>query len=89
MGLIAALTEAFTFLYQADVGNNLTENELDHVFVGISNQDPKPNPAEVSHWNWVTIEELEQELIRNPKKYSPWFRQCFSKVIKYKLEEPR
>ncbi len=88
MGLVAALTEAFTFSYQADVGNGLTENEFDHIFIGVSNQNPNPNPAEVSDWNWVTIEKLEQELIRNPEKYSLWLRQSFSEVIKYKLQEP-
>jgi isopentenyl-diphosphate delta-isomerase len=83
MGLIATLTEVFTFSYQANVGNSLIEHEFDHVFFGVSNQNPKPNPAEVSDWNWVAVEELEQELIRNPNEYSPWFRKCFSKVIKY------
>jgi isopentenyl-diphosphate delta-isomerase len=89
MGLVATLTEIFTFLYQADVGNSLTENEFDHIFFGVSNQNPTPNPAEVSDWNWVTIEELKQELIRNPEEYSPWLRQCFFKVINYKLRESR
>ena len=89
MGLVATLTEVFTFLYQADVGNGLTENEFDHVFFGVSNQNPNPNPAEVSDWNWATIEELKQELIRNPEEYSPWLRRCFSEVINYKLKEPR
>ena len=88
MGLVVTLTEAFTFLYQADVGNGLTENEFDHIFFGVTNHDPNPNPAEVSDWNWVTVEELEQKLIRNPIEYSPWLRQCFSEIIKYKLQEP-
>jgi isopentenyl-diphosphate delta-isomerase len=87
MGLITTLTEVFTFLYQADAGNGLTENEFDHVFLGVSDQNPNPNPAEVSDWRWVTIEELKQELIRNPKEYSPWLPQCFGEVIKYKLQE--
>ncbi len=85
MGLVATLTEVFTFLYQADAGNGLTEYEFDHVFWGVSNQNPNPNPAEVSDWNWVTIEELKQELIRDPKEYSPWLRQCLSEVIKYNV----
>ena len=89
MGLVATLTEVFTFLYQADVDNGLVENEFDHVFWGVSNQNPNPNPAEVSDWNWVTIEDLKQELIRNPEEYSPWLRQCFSEVINYKLRVPR
>jgi isopentenyl-diphosphate delta-isomerase len=87
MGLVVTLTEAFTFLYQADVGNGLIENEFDHIFFGVSNQNPNPNPAEVSAWNWVTIEELKQELIRNPEEYSPWLLQCFDKVVNYKLRE--
>lgn len=87
MGLAAALTEVFTFAYKADVGNGLIENEFDQVFLGVSNQNPSPNPAEVSDWTWVTIEELEQELIVNPERYSPWLRQCFSEVVKYKLRK--
>ncbi len=87
MGLTAVLTEAFTFSYKADVGNGLIENEFDHVFLGVTNQNPVPNPAEVSDWAWVTISELEQELLLNPEKYSPWLRQCFNVVIRYKLIE--
>lgn len=87
MGLVSTLTEVFTFLYQADVGNGLIENEFDHVFFGVSNQIPKPNLAEVSDWKWVTIKELKQELFRNVKNYSPWLRHCFSEVIKHKCQE--
>ena len=89
MGLAAKLTEVFTFSYKADVGNGLIENEFDHVFLGISNQNPSPNPAEVSDWTWVTIEALEQQLLVSPERYSPWLRQCFSQVVKYKLNTPQ
>lgn len=88
MGLVATLTEVFTFSYHADVGNGLTENEFDHIFFGISNQNPTPNHAEVSDWNWVTIEELKQEITKNPEEYSSWLRQCFSKIRNYKLRKP-
>ena len=87
MGLVATLTEVFTFSYEANVGNGLTENEFDHIFFGVSNQNPNPNPAEVSDWKWVTIQELKQDLIRNAKEYSPWLRHCFSEVVKCKLRE--
>lgn len=85
MGLVAELTEIFTFSYKADVGNGLIENEFDHVFIGVSNQNPTPDHAEVSDWTWTTIEELEQQLVINPEMYSHWLRQCFSEIIKYKL----
>ena len=87
MGLVATLTEIFTFSYQADVGNDLIENEFDHVFYGVSTQDPKPNPVEVSDWNWTNLDILEQELIRNPEEYSPWLRQCFGEVVRHRLYE--
>lgn len=86
MGLTVSLTEVFTFSYQADTGNGFTENEFDHVFFGLSSQNPEPNPAEVSDWKWITMEELEQELIRNPEEYSPWLQQCFGRVMKQKIQ---
>ena len=85
MGLVTTLTEVFTFLYKSDVGNGLIENEFDHVFFGVSNQNPNPNITEVSDWNWVSIEELKEELIINPDKYSPWLRQCFNEVVNRKV----
>ena len=84
MGLIATLTEAFTFSYKADVGNGLTENEFDHIFFGVSNQNPNPDHSEVADWTWVTIEELAQELNTNPEGYSTWLRKCFDEVIMHK-----
>ena len=80
MNLRTSLTEVFTFLYKADVGNGLIENEFDHVFFGTSNNSPNPDPDEVSDWNWITIGELKQELLINPTKFSPWLRQCFNSV---------
>lgn len=88
MGLVVALTEVFTFSYQAEVGGGLIENEFDHVFFGDSNRNPEPNPTEVSDWTWVTVENLGQELIRNPKEYSPWLRRCFSEVVNHKPRKP-
>jgi isopentenyl-diphosphate delta-isomerase len=87
MGLVATLIEVFTFSYKANVGNGLIENEFDHVFLGVSKRNPNPNPAEVSDWSWVTTEKLEQELIRNPGKYSHWLRRCFSEVVRYRLRK--
>lgn len=86
MGLVTRLKEFFTFLYQADVGNGVTENEFDHVFLGVSNQNPNPDTTEVSEWKWVNIEELREELVRNLDKYTPWLRQCFNEVLKHKTQ---
>jgi len=84
MGIITPLTEVFTFSYRADVGSGIIENEFDHVFFGVSNQNPEPNPVEVSGWEWVPIENLEQELIRNPEEFSSWLLQCFGEVVNHR-----
>jgi len=84
MGFITELTEAFTFLYKAEVGNGLTEHEFDHVFFGVSNQVPNPDPIEVSDWEWFSLENLMQDLIVNSERYSFWLRHCFVKVITHK-----
>jgi isopentenyl-diphosphate delta-isomerase len=86
MGIWCRLREVFTFLYRAEVGNGLVENEFDRVFIGFSNQNPRPDPAEVGDWKWISVEELKLELVRNPEAYSPWIRCCFDKVAEY---EPR
>lgn len=83
MGLECELKEAFTFTYNANVGNGLIENEYDHVLVGFCDQDPKPDPAEVSDWKWIAMDDLRQEMVRHPDDYSAWIRRCFPEVVKY------
>lgn len=87
MGIFTPLTEIFTFSYRARVGNGLIENEFDHVFFGTSNQDPDPDPHEVSGWEWITIGKLEKELMRNPGKFSYWLRQCFGQLVDHVSEK--
>jgi isopentenyl-diphosphate delta-isomerase len=83
MGLDCALTEAFTFMYKEDVGGGLVENEFDHVFVGYCDRDPKPDPAEVSEWKWISLEELESDLKTHLKDYTVWFRLCFPQIFRF------
>lgn len=85
MGITATLTEVFTFSYRSNVGNDLIEHEYDHVFFGVSNNDPYPDPTEVSDWKWQDLYSLEQELTTNSEKYSSWLQQCFNKVVKHQL----
>lgn len=82
MGLVTKLAEVFTFSYKADVGDGLIENEFDHVFFGISNQNPTPNPEEVSDWNWVSLDDIKQKVTVNPEMYTYWFRHCFDDIYK-------
>ena len=74
MGISCNLVKEFSFHYKAEFGNGLIENELDHVFFGISNETPKPDPAEVSEWRMITTEELEEEIRQSPENFSEWFK---------------
>ena len=74
MGMQADLLEIGTFVYRAEFDNGLIEHELDHVFVGISNNEPQINPEEVKAYKWVNCDELVVDIAANPQKYTAWFK---------------
>lgn len=64
MGLeVTEVTKIFDFTYLEKLGNELTEHEFDHVFIGFSDEIPLPNPDEVSDFRFVYV-----DLLRNEKK---------------------
>ncbi len=81
MGFDTELKEVFTFTYKAESESGLTEHELDHVFVGRFDGEPKPNPEEADDCKWVNVEGLQQDIKENPNKYSPWFKTALERVI--------
>lgn len=72
MGIDCELTHLFTFTYRAELGEGLSEHEIDHVFVGRYEGEPAPNPAEVSGWRWVDPERLRRDLETHPERFTPW-----------------
>jgi len=76
MGIACRLASAGRFLYRADVGPGLVEHELDHVFVGRSDREPRPDPAEVAGWRRVTLTDLRRDLARRPERYTAWFERA-------------
>ncbi len=79
MGLSAALRCEGRFVYEAhDAGSDLTERELDHVLVGVSDEDPSPNPHEADGWRRVTPADLDAELRDQPERFTPWFARAWA-----------
>lgn len=74
MGIITQLTERFSFIYKADVGEQLTEHELDFVFTGVYNQAPKINHQEVANYKWITLTQLQADILMHPNHYTTWFK---------------
>ncbi len=74
MGFDCELKEAFSFVYRAGFGNGLTEHEYDHVFIGRYDGEIRPSPEEVSEYRWISIEQLKEEIRKNPEGYTPWLK---------------
>lgn len=80
MNTKADLEELFSFIYKAEVENNLIEHELDVILFGVSNDNPQPNPVEVQAYKWINMEELEQWMDRHPEQFTYWFKDVWPRV---------
>jgi isopentenyl-diphosphate delta-isomerase len=83
MGMEVKLKELFNFTYKEELDNELTEYELDHVFLGISDEIPKINTNEVVDWKYIKYDDLKTDLKNNPENYTVWFRKIVERVHKH------
>lgn len=74
LGIDCELEEKFWFIYKADVGQNLWEHELDHVFVGNYEGEFNLNKEEVAEVRYISLENLNIELENNPENFTEWFK---------------
>jgi isopentenyl-diphosphate delta-isomerase len=74
LGIDCELEEKFWFIYKADVGQNLWEHELDHVFVGNYEGEFNLNKEEVAEVRYISLENLYIELENNPENFTEWFK---------------
>jgi len=81
MGMDCKLAELFQFSYRHEFENGLIENEYDHVFMGVSDELPLPDPAEVAGYRYVDTDLLLFELVEQPNEYTAWFKICFEQVL--------
>ncbi|OGO93478.1 MAG: isopentenyl-diphosphate delta-isomerase [Coxiella sp. RIFCSPHIGHO2_12_FULL_44_14] len=74
MGIRIPLQKVGEFQYTAQLDNGLIENEYDHVLIGYTPIETIPfNQKEVADVRWVSLKTLEQELLRQPEKFTSWF----------------
>lgn len=85
MGFDCTLSKIFHFTYKAPFDNNLTEHEVDHVFVGFSDTLPVINPEEVESYRFATLDDISVEMAENPKLFTVWFQIAFERVAEYYL----
>lgn len=86
MGFDCELEYKFNFIYKAHLENDLIEHELDHVFIGTFDDEPKLNPDEVMAYRWVELDDLKKDMKKNPQNYTAWFKIIFEHYVSY-IEE--
>ncbi|WP_171005762.1 NUDIX domain-containing protein [Candidatus Rhabdochlamydia sp. T3358] len=83
MGFSCKLYHAGLFYYKENVGNEMIEHEIDHVFVGLHNpRFIRPNPQEVQNYKWIDVEALQSLSQEEQKKFTAWFFQAFELALK-------
>jgi len=80
MGMQCNLTELFHFIYKEVLDNELTENEIDHVFIGTSDVLPIINSIEVMDFKYMNYSVLKDDIALNPQNYTVWFKMIAEKV---------
>jgi isopentenyl-diphosphate delta-isomerase len=81
MGFDCEIEKAFHFTYKSALDNNLTEHELDHVFIGEYEGEIKPNPEEVESYKYISISDLIDDVKTTPENYTEWFKICLEEVL--------
>lgn len=72
MGFYCPLSELFSFVYRADVGNGSVEHEYDHVFFGDFDGKPNLNSSEVIDSQWIRLDDLRWSIQAKPDRFTAW-----------------
>nr|WP_314265133.1 isopentenyl-diphosphate Delta-isomerase [uncultured Moellerella sp.] len=87
LNMSTPLTHVDEFLYHSNVNGNLIEHEYDHIYVGLYEGEITPNPDEVADIQWIDITKLNDEINRQPEKYTEWFKLIFAHYTEAKLQD--
>jgi isopentenyl-diphosphate delta-isomerase len=83
MGIETILRKVYEFTYKAELDNDLTEHEFDHVFYGVYNEDPEINPDEADDFKWIDMDSLYEDIKKNGDIYTVWFKIAFEYFYNY------
>ncbi len=81
MGFDCELKYKCKFHYLAEFENGLTENEIDHVYIGHWNGTPSLNSEEADDYQWESIENIKKGIKENPDEYTYWFKEIMKREI--------
>ena len=82
LGIDCELVEVGTLRYEArDDASGLVETELDHLLVGVSDADPRPDPSEADGVRRVAPAALVADMRADPEAYTPWLAEALAVVM--------
>lgn len=87
LGIDCDVEELFDFMYRTVFAENLYEYEFDHVFLADYSGSIELNREEASEIKWIDLQELKEDIVRRPEKYTSWFLIAANKVIKVAEEK--
>ena len=76
LGFTVPLEHQAQIEYRADVFNGLIEHEVVDIFIADLDTRPSfvPNPDEVMDVAWITLAELNEKVVANPERFTPWVK---------------
>ena len=70
----SSLEFVYKFQYQAEFGEEGSENELCHVYLGSVDGPIEPNEHEISAVRFIRPDDLDKEFAVSPAIFTPWFK---------------
>jgi isopentenyl-diphosphate delta-isomerase len=74
LGIKSELKFLSKFRYSTIFKDIGSENEVCGLLIGRWNKKIKANFKEVSDYQWISIDELKEQIEKNPDNYAPWLK---------------
>jgi len=89
MGFDCDIEKIFELRYKSDVGNGLTENEYDHIFIGYHNGQTNLNSAEAKDAKFIDLDSLHTWMQKEPQAFTAWFHLAMPKFTAYLSQQEK
>lgn len=87
MGFDCNLEEIFSLRYQSEVGNELIENEYDHIYIGCYTGEIAINTNEAKDYAYVSVDKIKEMMHESPEIFTAWFRLAIPKFLDYLTQQ--
>ncbi|HEU4564038.1 MAG TPA: isopentenyl-diphosphate Delta-isomerase [Gemmatimonadaceae bacterium] len=81
MGLRCEVERVSAFTYIAALDGGLWEHEYDHVLVGRTDAEPRPDPREVGAWRRLPLDDLRREMRAAPERFTAWLAPALEELL--------